>query len=87
MSSKIMEHHISRNIPLFIKVKQIIDQEKIYSIEEIVKIIDELIMYEKEIKNIRQRIIDATYNDILSTIIMPLNLYFEHDYELDKKKI
>lgn len=81
MVSKILEFHLSRKIPEFVKAKQIIDHENIYSIEDIMKTIDELTIFEKEIRTIIQQIIDATYNDILSTYILPLDIYFEKEYE------
>jgi hypothetical protein len=34
MDSKIMEFHVSRKTPLFVRVKEIIDHENIYSIED-----------------------------------------------------
>jgi hypothetical protein len=81
MCSKIMEFHHSMKIPVFVQAQEIIDHENMYSIEEIVKTIDELSEYEKEIRKIIQQIIDATYNDFLSTYIIPLNIYFEKEYE------
>jgi hypothetical protein len=51
MVSKIMEFHVSRKIPLLVRVKRIIDHKNIYSIEDIVKVIDELSMYEKRARN------------------------------------
>lgn len=81
MVSKIMELHLSRKIPLFVRIKEIIDHDNIYSIEDIVKTIDELSMYEKQIKNIKLQIIDATYTDVLSKVITPLDGYFEEEYD------
>jgi hypothetical protein len=60
MVSEIMEFNLSSKAPLFVRAKQIVDLENIYSVEEIVKTIDELTEYEKEIRNIKQQIIDAT---------------------------
>jgi fibrillarin-like rRNA methylase len=81
MVSKIMEFHVSKKIPLFVKIQEIIDHKNIYSIEYIVKTIDELTMYEKQIKNIKQQIIDATYSEIVSTLIEPLDEFFEEEYK------
>ena len=80
MVSKIMMFHFSRKIPVFVQARGIIDQNK-YSIEEIVKTIDELSEYEKEIKTIKQQIIDATYIEIVSNLIEPIDEYFEAEYE------
>jgi hypothetical protein len=60
MISEIMEFNPSSKVPLFVRTKQIVDLENIYSAEEIVKTIDELTEYEKEIRNIKQQIIDTT---------------------------
>ena len=57
------------------------DRENEYSIEEIVKTFDELSEYEKEIKKIKQQIIEVTYSEIVSTLIEPVNEYFELEYE------
>jgi hypothetical protein len=81
MTSKIMEHHVSKGIPLFIKAKQIIDQEKPHSFEEIVKTIDEFSIYVDEVKNIRQEIIEATYGELLSSLIEPVDELFESEYK------
>ena len=81
MRSKIMEFHISRKIPVFIQSQEIIERGNEFSIEEIVNTFDELSEYEKEIKKIKQQIIDATYSEIISTLIEPVNEYFEEEYE------
>ena len=81
MVSKIMEFHHSRKIPVFVQAQEIIDHESKFSIEEIVKTVDELSKYEKEIKKIKQQIIEATYTEILSTLIEPVDEYFEVEYE------
>lgn len=81
MGSKIMDFHTSRKVPVFVQAQVIIDNEKSYSIEEIVKTFDELSEYEKELKNIKRQIIEATYSDIVSTLIEPLDELFEEEFE------
>jgi hypothetical protein len=81
MFSKIMEFHLSRKIPVFILAHGIIEQENECSIEEIVKTIDELSEYEREIKEIKQQIINTTYLKIVSNLLEPVNEYFEEEYE------
>ena len=81
MVSKIMEFHLSRKIPVFILANEIIEKGNGCSIEEIVKTLDELFEYEMEIKNIKQQIIDATYMETVSTLIEPVNEYFEEEYK------
>ena len=81
MVSKIMEFHLLRKIPVFVLAHEIIEQVSECSIEEIVKTLDELSEYEMEIKNIKQQIIDATYMEIVSTLIEPVNEYFEEEYK------
>jgi hypothetical protein len=81
MSSKIVDFHSSRKVPVFVQAQEIIDQEKSYSIEEIVKTFDELSEYEKELKKIKQQIIEATYTDIVSTLIEPIDTLFEEEFE------
>ena len=76
-----MEFHHSRKIPVFVRALEIIEQENEYSIEEIVKTFDELSEYEKEIKKIKQQIIEVTYSEIISTLIDPVNEYFQEEYE------
>jgi hypothetical protein len=82
-----MKHHLSMEIPPFVKAKQIIDQENTYSVEEIVKTIDELSEYEKEIKNIKQQVIEATYTDVISTLIKPVDELFEAEYETNNEDL
>jgi hypothetical protein len=82
--TKIMKHHLSKGIPLFVKAKKIINQENTYSIEDTVKIIDGLSEYEKDIINIRQQIIEATYNEVISILIEPVDELFEAEYETNK---
>jgi DNA-binding transcriptional regulator GbsR (MarR family) len=82
--TRIIKHNLSNWEPIFIKAKQIINQENTYSIEEIVKTIDELSEYEKDIINIRQTIIEATYTDIISKLIEPVDELFEAEYETNK---
>ena len=81
MVSKIISFHNSRKIPVFVRALEIIKQENEYSIEEIVNTFDELSEYEKEIKKIKQQIIESTYTEIVSTLIEPVNEYFEEEYE------
>ena len=81
MGSKIMEFHFSKKIPVFIRAHEIVEQENECSIEEIVQTFDELSEYEKEIKKIKQQIIDATYMKILSPLLEPVNNYFEEEYK------
>lgn len=69
MGSKIMEFHLSKDVQVFVKVREILDNKHEYSIEEIIKTIDELSEYEKEIKKLKQQIIIATDMDIMSTLI------------------
>jgi len=81
MDSKLMDFHSSRKVPVFAQAQEIIDQVKNCSIEEIVGIIDELSVYGKEIAKIKQQIIEATYTEIVSTLIEPVDEYFEAEYE------
>jgi hypothetical protein len=60
MVSEIIEFNLSSKETLFDRAKQIVDLENIYSVKEIVKTIDELTKYEKEIRNIKKQFIDAT---------------------------
>ena len=54
MSTKIYESHLLRNVPIFVKAREIIDKQKICSIEDITSVIEELIGYEKEIRDLRE---------------------------------
>ena len=81
MTSKIYESHLSRNVPIFVRTREIIDKKKICSIEDIMSVIDELIEYEKEIRDLRQSIFEATYTDILFGLIEPIKVHFEEEYE------
>jgi hypothetical protein len=81
MRTRIMDHHLSVNVPVFVRAKQIIDWENSYSVEEIVKTIDDLTEYVKEINDIKQDIIEATYPDIVSSLIEPINELFEEEFE------
>ena len=80
MTNKNMEHHLSRNVPVFLRARAIIDKQNICSVEDIVSVIEELTEYEKEIRNLRQRIFEATYTDILFGLIDPLEELFEEEY-------
>ncbi len=81
MTIKIVEHHLSRNVPVFIRAREIIDKLKISSVEDILSVIEELTMYEKEIRNLRQIVFEATYSDILFRLIEPLDELFEEEYK------
>lgn len=81
MTNKNMGHHLSRNVPVFVRARQIIDKQSICSVEDIVSVIKELTEYEKEIRNLRQRIFEATYTDILFGLIDPLEELFEEEYK------
>ncbi|MFA9437988.1 MAG: hypothetical protein ACEROO_12895, partial [Candidatus Bathyarchaeota archaeon] len=72
MTIKIVEHHLSRNVPVFVRAREIIDKHKISSVEDILSVTEELTMYEKEIRNLRQSVFEATYSDILFRLIEPL---------------
>ena len=80
MTIKIVEHHLSRNVPAFVRAREIIDKHKISSVEDILSVIEELTMYEKEIRNLRQSVFEATYSDILFGLIEPLAELFEEEY-------
>jgi hypothetical protein len=69
MVSKIMEYHHTRKIPVFVKAREIIGRENVYSIEEILRTIDELSEYGNEIKKIKRQIIMATDTDLMSILI------------------
>ncbi|MHA1541640.1 MAG: hypothetical protein ACTSQH_01535 [Candidatus Hodarchaeales archaeon] len=79
MTNKIIEHHLSRNVPIFVRAKEIIDKENIFSIEDIVSVIEELTEYEEEIRTLRQRIFEATYTDVLSELVEPIKELFEEE--------
>jgi GTPase involved in cell partitioning and DNA repair len=64
-----MEFHQSGKAQGFVNVHEILDNRHKHSIEEIIKTIDELSEYEKEIKKLKQQIIIATDMDIMSTLI------------------
>ena len=81
MTIKIVEHHLSRNVPVFVRAKEIIDKPKKCSVEDIVSVIEELTEYEKEIRNLRQSVFEATYSDILFRLIEPLDELFEEEYK------
>ena len=52
MVSKIMEFHQSMKVLVFVKAREIINHENMYTVENIVKTIDELTEYEKVIKSL-----------------------------------
>ena len=81
MTNKIIEPHLSRNVPVFVRAKEIIDKENICSVEDIVSVIEELTEYEEEIRTLRQRIFEATYADVLFELIEPLKELFEEECE------
>ena len=81
MTFKIIESHLSRNVPIFVQAREIIDKQKICSIEDITSVIEELIEYEKEIRDLRQSIFEVTYTDIVFGLIEPLKAHFEEEYE------
>ena len=81
MTNKNIEYNLSRKVPVFIRARAIIDKQNICSVEDIVSVIEELTEYEKEIRNLRQRIFEATYTDILFGLIDPLEELFEEEYK------
>ena len=81
MTFKIIESHLSRNVSIFVQAREIIDKQKICSIEDITSVIEELIGYEKEIRDLRQSVFEATYTDIVFGLIEPLKAHFEEEYE------
>ena len=81
MTNKIVEQHLSRNVPVFIRARKIIDKQRICSVEDILSVVEELSRYEKEIRNLRQSVFEATYSDILFRLIEPLDELFEEEYK------
>ena len=80
MVIKITEHHLSRNLPAFVRAREIIDKQRTCSVEDIVSVIEELTEYEEEIRNLRKSIFEATYTDVLSQLIEPLEELFEEEH-------
>jgi hypothetical protein len=81
MTIKIVEHHLSRNVPVFVRARKIIDKQKICSVEDILSVIEELTMYEQEIRNLRKSVFEVTYSDILFGLIEPLAELYEEEYK------
>jgi hypothetical protein len=81
LSSKFVDIHASHGVPVFIKAKEIILNENPDSIEHIVNVIEELALYEKEIRNTMKLVFESTYTDVLSSLIEPVDKYFEEEYE------
>ena len=77
MVVKICESHASRDAPVLVRAKEIIDKQCNCSVEEAVSVIEELAAYEKEIRTLRQSIFEAMYADILVGLIKPLKEHFE----------
>jgi hypothetical protein len=77
----VYEHHISRNVQLFVKVRDIIDKKRICSVEELLSVIEELEECEKVIRGLREQVIDASYDNIILRLIGPLDKLFEEEYK------
>jgi hypothetical protein len=76
-----MELHLSQNVPVFEKAKEIIDNGERFSVEHIVSVIEELTLFEEEVRNIRQQIFEVTYHNVMRSLIAPIDGYFESEYE------
>jgi hypothetical protein len=76
-----VEIHASHGVPVFIKVQEIMLNEEVESIEHIVNVLEELSLYEKEIRNTMKLVFESTYSDVLSELIEPVDEYFEEEYE------
>jgi hypothetical protein len=81
LDSKFLELHASNGISVFQKALEIIQNEKVDSIEHISAVLEELSMYEREIQKIMEMIFDSTYSRIVSALIEPVDEYFEEEYE------
>ena len=76
-----MEIHASQGVPVFIKAREIILNENPDSIEHIVNVLEELALYEKEIRDTMKLVFESTYTDVLGSLIEPVDKYFEEEYE------
>ena len=56
MSVKINEWHLSKNIPIFLKIQAVLESSDNHTIEEMKAIEDELKSYSKQIDEMRERI-------------------------------
>ena len=65
MKSKILESYASRNIPVFKKAKEILDSSHEVPVENIIMVVEELILLEKEIRSIHQKIFEINYPEIV----------------------
>jgi hypothetical protein len=81
MVDKLIDFHLSRNVPVFVRARKILEKQNICSVEDIVSVIDELTEYETEIRELRQSVFEATYSDILFGLIEPLKEAFEEEYK------
>lgn len=81
LACDILNHHISKKVKLFIKIEQILNNEKSYSSDEVLNLIDELLEYEKELRLIRQNLFETTFSKIMFSLI-----YRSEDLVEDKFK-
>ena len=81
MTNDTYEHEFLDRIPAFVRAKEIIRDPECCCIDEVLTLLDNLSIYEKVFKDIQQCLFEATYNDIVYTLLEPLNILFEEEYE------
>ena len=64
---------------LFKQADDIISRKRQFTIEEIVTILEELSLI-KASKWLQEQIIEVTYEEILNTLLAPVNSLFEEEY-------
>ena len=63
---KILESWASGNIPVFKKAKEILESSHEIPVENIIMVIEELVLLEKEIRSIHQTIFEIYYPKIVN---------------------
>ena len=81
MGKNTYEHEGLDKLPAFVRAKEIIRDPECCWIDEVLTLLDDLSIYEKEFKDIQQRLFEVTYNNIVYTLLEPLNKLFEEEYE------
>jgi hypothetical protein len=80
MEKDLYSLHISHNVPIFLRVEEIFGRKEPYSFEEVVDVIKEISYYENKLMALQKRIIEATYNDLVQSLLEPLDYIFEEEY-------
>ena len=73
--------HLDNSV--FFRTMEIIQDEDDISIEDVVQVMDDLILFESETRKLLHLLIETTYNKIVDKLIDPIDELFESEYLIE----